>query len=377
MNEHRSALEDLSAALIVCPNNTQTRKALCRLGVETTDTMQASLNRFTTIEKRLTHAAQLAGMQPIPNNFPECVSGGGGQRRLHGSATARTRMKTARDESTPFTVRVATSSAATAKVRRASESSSLSTRSRRRRLRKQAPAREPARDGRAQQQWSRGVATLHTRGTTGGGGGMGSQLSLPDINMGSTSGMAMVPAQTQGQTNQQQIYGMRDNTHQSAGDDEYQLAKKRLLEDIFGAPPSIVERDKPFKAADGVSFETRQELEGERLFRRVLDSFRLVYDSFSTHSGPILRLTFRQHVRRSIRGGEPAIRLRRVPEALRGRTRAQEAFPEGSQAGRFPHGGSESGARSRHRRSGMARPGPCKDTLQSSRCLCLCCAGLL
>ena len=161
MNEHRSALEDLSAALIVCPNNTQTRKALCRLGVETTDTMQASLNRFTTIEKRLTHAAQLAGMQPIPNNFPECVSGGGGQRRLHGSATARTRMRTARDESTPFTVRVATSSAATAKVRMASESSSSSTRSRRRRLRKQAPAREPARDGRAQQQWSRGVATLH------------------------------------------------------------------------------------------------------------------------------------------------------------------------------------------------------------------------
>ena len=73
--------------------------------------------------------------------------------------------------------------------------------------------------------------------------------------------MAMVPARTQGQTNQQQIYGLRDNTHQSAGDDEYQLAKKRLLEGVFGAPPTIVEREKPFKAADGMSFETRQELE--------------------------------------------------------------------------------------------------------------------
>jgi ankyrin repeat protein len=95
----------------------------------------------------------------------------------------------------------------------------------------------------------RGVATLHTRGTA-----LSSQLSLPDI-AGAT---AMVPA---AKTDKQQIHGLRDNTHKSAGDSEYQIAKKRLLEDVFGPPPTVVEREKPFKAADGASFETRQELE--------------------------------------------------------------------------------------------------------------------
>ena len=94
-----------------------------------------------------------------------------------------------------------------------------------------------------------GVATLHSRGTL-----VSSELSLPEI----ASATAIVPAE---KTDKQQILHLRDNTHKSAGDKEYQIAKKRLLEDIFGPPPSIVERDKPFKAADGVSFETREELE--------------------------------------------------------------------------------------------------------------------
>eukprot|EP01043_Picozoa_sp_COSAG02_P005903 COSAG02_NODE_163_length_32424_cov_21.759010_21_plen_1365_part_00 len=95
----------------------------------------------------------------------------------------------------------------------------------------------------------RGVATLHTRGTA-----VSSQLSLPDI-AGAT---ALVPAE---KTDKQQILSMRDNTHKSAGDTEYQIAKRRLLEDVFGPPPTITEREKPFKAADGASFETQQELE--------------------------------------------------------------------------------------------------------------------
>lgn len=95
-----------------------------------------------------------------------------------------------------------------------------------------------------------GVATLHTRGTAVSS----AELSLPEIG-GST---AIVPA---GKTDKQQIHSLRDNTHKSAGDIEYQIAKKRLLEDVFGPPPTIAEREKTFKAADGASFETRQELE--------------------------------------------------------------------------------------------------------------------
>ena len=90
-----------------------------------------------------------------------------------------------------------------------------------------------------------GVSTLHTRGT------LGSELSLPEI---ASAEPAPAPS------NLEQIHDMRDNVYRSAGNEDYQQAKKRLLEKVFGPPPKVKEPDKPFKAADGTAFQTRQEL---------------------------------------------------------------------------------------------------------------------
>jgi hypothetical protein len=99
-----------------------------------------------------------------------------------------------------------------------------------------------------------GVSTLKTRGTLGGSK-LAGQLSLPDIRRGAGGGGGR-----RGERHQATSGSLVQRHAISHGDSDYAQAKRKLLEDIFGPPPKVVEVKKPFKAADGTAFETRQEL---------------------------------------------------------------------------------------------------------------------
>ena len=110
---------------------------------------------------------------------------------------------------------------------------------------------------------------------------------------------------------------------QSAGDSDYQQAKQRLLQELFGPPQRAKERPKPHKAIDGKAFETLAEMreyeEANFPVSAIVQSTPQTW-TIIEHDGPIQL--------GSIAVVVPAVLpARRLQEALQARLRAEDPRP--------------------------------------------------
>jgi hypothetical protein len=102
----------------------------------------------------------------------------------------------------------------------------------------------------------KGMRTMHSSGTAYNMTPPQTQF-LPKIQPNGKAAVSLVGVNA---PPNQKMPGHFTEVLQSAGEAEYQDAKRRLLEDLFGPPPKAKERPKPHKAQDGKAFETRSEL---------------------------------------------------------------------------------------------------------------------